>query len=447
MDNVDKRLISGRPKPYLSGSYRWLERIPEAGSSYSQTTAGGQVIQVALNTTDAWSPSGEWLEMTCTPAASGSGEYNWIYSHIAPFHSIDCFDSATGARWFRLDGSFNFYMDMVTQFASPFSEYLQRSKGTPGGVDAFTEFPCPSRLIGSAGTVGARPNNTLTSYPYLERLYMSIGGSNTATPILKYRWMLKNIPHSIWSTKLDIPMPNQTYIRFTFAPSSQFAWFGDSATDATANATEYAGSIAWSGVKYYQCVNTNEAVGNALRAQMMSGSGMEVFAPVVEATYKNVSTSTSVTNTVRANAALGKRLQRIYTSVYSGVNTINDVYNKSNLADAKISSFYSQLNSQRLQNNNLVCANQDEYSLYRQQVSDSGNAILDINSYKFNFVWCDIFDGTPINDMNVYDGGLPLSSEQTYDINFVTVSASYNVYSFAVYLQRFVITKTGLFIQ
>lgn len=446
MDNIDQRLITGKPKPYLGSTYKWVERVPNAGASLTQTTAGGQQAQVELVTTNAWSPYNDHFDFTSTPTASGVNEYNWYYSNTLPMQSIDCYDSGTSTRLFRIDGSFNYYLDMVAQLQVHFADYIQRSKATGGGVDGWTAFPAPSRLIGTAASVGARYDATAVSYPYLERVYLTVGGNNTATPVMNYRFMMRNIPHSVWAVSPDIPLPNQLYITFTFCPSTQICFFGDSATDASSNATVYAGSIAISAMKYWQTINSNEVVQRALEQQMRSGEGMALYLPWVEATYRNFTTTTSVTQTIRANAGLGKKLQRIYSGFYPGTNTVAAVYNKSNLADAKVTDLYSQLNSRRIQNNNIDCSNQDDYALYREQVDEKGCAILDISSYKYNFVWCDTFDGTMINDKNFYDGGIVLNSEQTYDLVATTASAAYNVYSFAVYMQTYVIKPNGIFV-
>lgn len=447
MDNIDQRLITGKPKPYLGSNYKWVERIPNGGASLTQTTAGGQVAQIELNTTSAWSPYNDHFDFTATPAASGANNYNWYFSNTLPIQSIDCFDSATSTRLFRIDGSFNYFLDMVGQLQVHFTDYIQRSKATGGGVNGWTGFPCPSRLLGDADSVGARYAGEAVSYPYLERVYLTAGGNNTATPVTNYRWMMRNVPHSLWAVSPDIPMPNQIYINFTFCPSNQIAFYGTSATDAAAGAAAYTGSIAISSMKYWQTVNTNEVVQRALEAQMRSGDGMELYLPWVEATYRNFTTTTQLTQTIRANAGLGKKLQRIYTALYPGTATIANTYNKSNLADAKLTSFYTQLNSRRIQNNNVTTANQDDYALFRERLTEDGCAILDIDQYRYNWVWLDDFADLNINDTNFYDAGIPLNSENTYDFVGTTVSAAYNVYSFAVYMQKYVIRPNGIFVS
>jgi hypothetical protein len=103
-------------------------------------------------------------------------------------------------------------------------------------------------------------------------------------------------------------------------------------------------------------VQRNQEIINRVMAQYQSG--YNVLTDFMW-TRKVPLQGTSQSVILKLNRAHGMRLRRIYHSLFHGTESSNTAYDHS----AKVTSFYTQLNAQRLQDYDLVRATNDDWML------------------------------------------------------------------------------------
>ena len=447
-----KLLDYSMPRETLAGElFKQIEIQPQGGqSSVTVTTAGGQTIQLSLQTGSSWTAYYDVLSYLMTPGLAGASRYNFLYNNL-PFQSINLFDSATSTSLFQMDAFLQFYLDTVSQVAVHFSDYIQRG-GARDGEGCLQAPINPSRYLGTtADTNGCRYNGTVLGYPLLERNYLirSFSGvANTATPVVRVNFKLNSISHSWWSDGVTIPLANQLTLRLSFAPATSYGFTSTNEEDMTATPAAITNSVVFSDITYFQTFDETPSIITANVARMNQPNGFEVYSSYVDASSQNFTSVNSVSKEYKASAALGRVLNRIYTVTYPSTQTIQNTYNKSNVSGVKYSSYYTLLNSKRIQNQNIQVSTDQDWFMFKEKIDQNGCAILSVSDYKYNFFVCDVFSGQMINDVSLTSSGIPTNVEQTYRFQGTCPgSLSLNVYQFAVYLQAFRITKSGIFVS
>jgi hypothetical protein len=149
----------------------------------------------------------------------------------------------------------------------------------------------------------------------------------------------------------------------------------------------------------------------------------------------------------------GQRLKRVYWTAYKTAPNPNELYNNSNLtvgggAAFKISSFYTQLDSQRIIQYNIDTTGAapafQDYYVMRDKLKDS--CLQSRNVYQYNWVWVDSWDNMKLSDHNPnLITGLPLDVNHKYEVNATTnVAFPLTFYMFAITQKTLIITKLGV---
>jgi hypothetical protein len=129
---------------------------------------------------------------------------------------------------------------------------------------------------------------------------------------------------------------------------------------------------------------------------------------------------------VKVNSGMGRSLMRIYHSLFNATESANTAYDNSNLnpvnnaVPLRLKNYYTQLNSQRLQDYNIECTtgdgNGDDYQWVLPYIKNS--AIFNHDVYRANWFHIDDFTGINNNseykDSQITDPGLPITNEFTW---------------------------------
>lgn len=105
------------------------------------------------------------------------------------------------------------------------------------------------------------------------------------------------------------------------------------------------------------------------------------------------------------------------------------------------------LDSQRIIQYNINCTdaggNQD-YMIMKEKMQ--GNTYQNSNIYKYNWFWCESFDGMKLIEHNdSIIAGIPIDNiERKYDVNLQTANAAYTYYVFGVVQRELKITPLGI---
>ena len=112
---------------------------------------------------------------------------------------------------------------------------------------------------------------------------------------------------------------------------------------------------------------------------------------------------------------------------------------------AVVTSFYSMLNNQRIQEINVTPSFYDDWNFLQQRLQ--GSVIQNSNIYGFNWFWVDDFsESEKLYNYNPNDDvGIPLDVEQKYDL-YLTMNGSLtrNNYSFAICQKMLTVSAAGV---
>ena len=121
----------------------------------------------------------------------------------------------------------------------------------------------------------------------------------------------------------------------------------------------------------------------------------------------------------------------------------NLAYDTDNINQAAITTFYTLLDNQRLQEMNLDCSKGDDWMLLQEKLR--GSVIQSSNMYNYNWFWVDDFSQSKrLYDKNYNEEvGLDLSVERKYDV-YLTTTGALNNYAYATFLKILSITPAGI---
>ena len=200
-------------------------------------------------------------------------------------------------------------------------------------------------------------------------------------------------------------------LRITFQNHEGAAFFADNA--AGLNPVAAAGTTI-TGLNYFLAQEQNPRVVNDL-VQTVSTEGMTVVVPFVHS-YKTTATAADTAVSIRLSRGHGQSVERIYTIPINGAEVGVSRY----VANAgALVSFYSLLNSKRLQEFDVLCGTTKDYDWLRahekkDRVVSLSEAENDTKNFAWSDSWCDGLECAKDQKL----GGLDLSVEQKYDIYF-----------------------------
>jgi len=153
--------------------------------------------------------------------------------------------------------------------------------------------------------------------------------------------------------------------------------------------------------------------------------------------YKIPKTSTTQTVELRFDRNHGKKLRRIYHAPYHNTESGATAYARDNIKGLNtVTSFYSLLNNDRLQEFNVNTANAEDYMILNPRIKDS--CFPNVDSYQNNWFWVDDFTSEgPLCKNSSQDitlsSGIDLNSEQKWSIYMTMANArEINHYNFVV---------------
>ncbi len=375
--------------------------------------------------------------------AQGANKFVWKHEGIAPFSSIQLFTrggqylcdiSANATDYSRIVMSAD-ATDLELQHGDETSPLYQSNVATNplGGVGADT---------------GAKP--------YWEQRYFKVSGdvdpntpgsgnlALTGTIVLP----MKLIKKTIFEVNKSILFREVLVLKCKLAKGTDIAYQGGSATVPGTNHVDIVGDITYSKIAFYCAQERNASVVAGLQALTNSESGMNLFIPY-STIFSQTRSGTSQNITLRLNRSFGSALNSVKSCVFdNGSNQLR--YDRNTTAGAKVISYHSSINNNRLSEFDLNVNDDTDWLVLRKRFKDSpvyNNAI-----YKYNWLHEDGFqneankkeDGQ--DDTNCY-GGIDLNNEIRYDINYTTANATHRHVSI-VHAQRVLnINSRGLVAQ
>lgn len=477
-------------------SYKLSKLVPISGSqSVTVTSAGGQecVFEIPPNAVNL---SKSFLQFSFTPAAAGADYFTWIYKNclslirqvqlytrsglflcdlnevgnytnmvwpaeinIEEFKQYDTFSAGSGyGCMIRPNNCLTFNVltsTSITAKGANTATVTTALEGVPSLV-AFDDTNAAVNGKISRPNDSVRPNNTASSVSFTEPQYIEVNPTvNDGGLTWNVNFPLGLLFNTIFSVNKDILFNEVMMMKVVFNSTSKIAFKSKvvasataaGPTDPTQNVAAYTGNVAVTNLGLYVAMERNQEIVNTIREKILTG-GFSLMYPAIWCNKASL-TGTSQNVTLRFGRSHGLRLIKNYHSVYDSTESSNTAYNHSNLAAAKVTSFYTMLNNNRLQDQNIACANGDDYLMLSDKLR--GSLIQNSNIYNFNHLWIDDFSNEPspsekIDESNIAKG-IPLDIEVKYDYLATVVNGTYIHYDYSVTQRMLNIGQQGISIN
>lgn len=281
------------------------------------------------------------------------------------------------------------------------------------------------------------------------------------------RFPFSDISDTLLSMDKDLYFKENLIVKITWEPQSMFGFTGDD-EKTFANATELVGGVTLSNVQLRLAIQTNRKLIESTMA--LVNSGLQLDIPFVTTLRNSVNVpaqasaaaGTVANVNVKINSGMGRSLIKVIHTVFNGNESKNTAFDNSNLSVsrgiatytnlAKIASYYTQLNSQRIQDYLLTCSTlkntADDYQWNEFYIKNS--PIMTPKIYMSNWFHEDNFSNIN-NDSGVQENqistpGIPLENELTWYF-FGTTGTNNELVATVGYTQlhhTFVITRKTL---
>lgn len=414
--------------------YRFARRAPTDQTDISVSPSGGVYRDIKLpSSLEYYNLSRSVLSYLQTPAAAGAAYIDMFADCLSAIRSIEFSDELSGSPITTVN-NVNYFTKLVHYCCTKYEDFLNKpvaySKLTTA-IDMTTMLQrCSVSNVAVSMTNAATVNlttasigasalaitqSTIPSILQPEHILRADGGSvqdwirnpmelflgsnATANPQIRVNVRLgESLKETLFSVDKILPLPSCN-LRINFSTSPEI--MVDNTADGTAGTFSVTtGNVTISQLYLYVAYNKDRQVNDQLRAEVNSPSGLNVVFPVVRSDLRNLTLPVAANNvniSVQYGPQDGQTLVRVYMVPYTAVKTggqANMVYSHTNmttLTDAahgvRISSFHTQLNSQRIQDIDMNCVKSEEYLYLRHLLEDS--MILSARQYSLNWFWCD----------------------------------------------------------
>lgn len=253
---------------------------------------------------------------------------------------------------------------------------------------------------------------------------------------------LGNLAHTIFALDKGIFFGEVLIVRINWAPTNKIGFKGVVTTPvaapggadptaayitfphpgATVTALVPVANSCVDNLTMYLAVETSRDIINEFIAKMQSG-GVKLLCPFAYNLKQTTPNSTNASVQQRLNTGHGRRLLHAYFSSFTngGVdNLAYDNYNQTSRTDdtaAKINSFYTSLDNQRIQQYSLRPAYLEDYMLMKPLLKNCPVSTADI--YRASWTYVDSFCGKPLSEAkqtDFYQNGIDLSTERLYSV-------------------------------
>ena len=413
--------IEYRPSVMADSEYKMTRLVQNTGAnsvtiSGSQSTATIEIPAVCMNLAKSY------LNFTITvPAAADATHYSQCYRDTPPIARAELF--TRGGK----------YLMDISNFSNIYQAFGQRTKK----IEPFHG--------SDSGIVAKTALNDLTV-----RKLVSVAGN--APAVVNFKIPGSELFNTVMSLDKSIYLGEVLQLRLTFLEKDAIGFSsenenglptdpGNPANPLTALPVTAPGAITLTDFNYFLAQEVNPRVVDDL-IRTVSTTGMSVVIPFVHS-YKTVATAAESAVSIRLSRGHGQSVERIYSIPVTGMQvrqvTTDALYGAEQWggrysADASLlTSFYSLLDSRRLQEFDVLCGTTKDYSWLREHEKKDRVVSLseDLNDTK-NFAWSDSWCADLECAINQHVGGLDLSVERKYDVYFRATPANIKYYTAVV---------------
>lgn len=407
-------------------------------------TSGGTDVRFDLPVL-AYNLAQSSLQFTIKTAAST--HYSFLFMDaLSPFSQIQLFTRG-GAMLCDLQNVQNFtkviWKSRISrkEYENMDTHSMNETVGTGSGN--FLRMNKNPTVGGTVQNIYAKRPTETNDLAILENSYLE-HTEDTKAGVMFFSIPLSLLRDTILSLDKTVWMGEILTLRLVIGQKVKVGFKSD---DLTPSATAVLADSSIQDFALYLATERNQNTVNLLREKALSPEGIQYNIPFVW-TFTNPLTGTQQNTSVRLSKAQGQKLLRIYHSIFNTETGLN-AYNNSQVA-SNLDSFYTSLNSQRLQDWNLNVNNYDDWMQMKKHLSNS--ITYSANIYYYSHYWIDDFCGLKsFADDDDLDSneikGVDLGEEIRYDFVSTMSSSTANThYDFAVVSRIVSVSPQGIMI-
>lgn len=450
LETIISSELANKSKMYSHPKYRFTQLYPitNANQNTTITASGGTEIQfqIPVKTINL---SESYLSLSINPPAGGANRGNIF--HASPLSFLRHIQLFTQSGVYITDLYYaNQYMNTV-YFPETSLEDLQTNEiVTSSTVNKWTTLAQQNAALGasvnadyarrvSTDVAGALAATSIAddAIGFSERKYFyTYGDANTATPVINIKIPMSYIKNTIFSMNRDLYFGEVLNLRFVTESYNSVGFIcTHPVADVRANNAEFTGNLIMSNVIFFLAVEQDLAISQAIINEMNAGN-VNISIPYVYSYKTTNGASTTQTISLRLNRSHGHKLRRIYHAPTHATETGIYCYLRDNKGGVNtVSSYYTLLNNDRLQEFNVDCVTAQDYMLLKHKL-DRG-VYSSVDTYQQNWFHVDDFTSEePLHSAASQDiklsSGIDLNSEQKWDIYMTTTNRALIHYTFVV---------------
>lgn len=431
MESVISNEMDYKHYPSSHPQYK-LKRYTQitGGQTMNMSVSGGEssIFEIPSGLAGCVNFAQSYIEFKVSIAATAAAYTNIISDTIGFFRSV-YIETRSGLYLCEINDLGN-YIKMVLPYelsekefrALPQHDVDVDGKGWGSIIHKtiITPNPFPYSIFG--------PNATNdTAYADGINHYFQSSGQGVAV-VLNVRIPLSLIKNSLFAVDKTLAFNDVIRIRWIWNPYTKVAWTSTNANGITGSAA-LAVVPAISVLQMYIATESNLLNIQALQNQI-STEGLKILIPYVRQD-KMTSSGTSQNPSARYTAADGKRLMKVFYSIFNGTDTLGNMYEnclagKTSANPSRITSFYASLDGNRLSDYNYDISKQEDYLSVRDKLVGSWQQ----NVFNYYNSWSYMLDFTgslPVKDFSVdpvnMEDGISLDQPRKVDF-YDTYSAS-----------------------
>lgn len=449
--------------PNINPQYKFNPLIPQSGSQVIPLTAGGgQEITFEIPVT-AFNLSKSFLsfDMILPEAGDGDADHEYIITYRDVLSVIRTIQLYTISGIYLCDLNYvNNMTKIVNKAETNLNEFLSYDTALATAALPTINANGQASVLRRSNLLSnnnSRYDGSVSEINYTENLYVDIsaiaddvGAGNLC---YKYNIQLSQIKNTIFELDKLLYVGENLVLRIIIDGLNKIAYANQDESAAGVNLSPYpivdqavlAGfPLQLSNMTLYLAIEKNKNIVSTMHQTMIT-KGFEILIPFTTA-YYNTLTGTNHTLTLKFNRGNGRKLVKVYDGCFQPNPEENQAYDVDNINLIKISSLYSVLDNERLQEIDINCANGDDYMILKDQLK--GSVIQTSNIYNYNHFWVDDFSQRRrLYDRNWNEEvGLDINFEKKYEI-YYTTAGSLDHYSYAIFQKLLTINSLGIFLK
>jgi len=416
--------------------YRYL-RVPMSNIQSSSVTVGATTttnVEFKLPYNTVMNLSKSKLSCAMSLAAETTNLSN-VIADAYPFFGQVSLETTNGLRMVDLPYSTK-YSKIVGKACTSFSDFMTRGR---------CDFLDPCKTLGTSNYIA----NVAGSVDYLEPNYYHQSAAATAQKI-QMSYELGNFKETILALDKDTYFGNnEIVLKLTIDNVDKWAFDSVLAVGSSAGATLTTALTSLTSFYLYLAVETNPIIVDSVRQKFdTEGIKLVISYPI---TNQASAASASQNRVINYTPAHGHHLKSIWHSVWDNTEAFSTSVDCNNTNGAKIESFNTYLDNDKLQTDLVDCKNTTNNSADSWRLVQpicKNTPILNQDVFMKNWFHADVFTNVDaLKDPKLNDNtvdGIEMKNGLMYQFVATAVSATYSHMTFAIFQRNLSISKDGI---